>query len=61
MPDGTVIKVKDQRFSVLEILFHPENYRKEAGGIAQKCYESINKSDILISVKTFTNALSFQE
>ena len=46
MPDGTVIKVKDQRFRVPEILFHPENYRKEARGIAQKCYDSINLSDI---------------
>ena len=46
MPDGTVIKVKDQRFRVPEILFHPENCGKEAGGIDQKCYDSINKSDI---------------
>ena len=46
MPDGTVIKVKDQRFRVPEILFRPENYRKEARGIAQKCYDSINLSDI---------------
>ena len=46
MPDGTVIKVKDQRFRVPEILFHPEMCGKEAGGIDQKCYDSINKSDI---------------
>ena len=46
MPDGTVIKVKDQRFRVPEILFHPKNCGKEAGGIDQKCYDSINKSDI---------------
>ena len=39
-------KTKDQRFRVPEILFHPENCGKEAGGIDQKCYDSINKSDI---------------
>ena len=46
MPDGTVIKVKDQRFRTPEILFHPEMCGKEAGGIDKKCYDSINKSDI---------------
>ena len=46
MPDGTVIKIKDQRFRVPEILFKPELCGKEAGGLDQKCFESINKSDI---------------
>ena len=46
MPDGTVIKVKDQRFRAPEILFHPEMIGEEAGGIDQKCYDSINKSAI---------------
>ena len=46
MPDGTVIKVKDQRFRAPEILFHPEQCGKEPGGVAQKCFDSINKSDI---------------
>ena len=46
MPDGTVIKVKDQRFRAPEILFHPEQCGKEPGGVDQKCFDSINKSDI---------------
>ena len=46
MPDETVIKVKDQRFRAPEILFHPEMIGEEAGGIDQKCYDLINKSDI---------------
>ena len=49
MPDDTVIKVKDQRFRAPEILFHPEQYYKRTynlGGIAQICFDSINKSDI---------------
>jgi actin beta/gamma 1 len=45
MPDGTVIKVKDQRFRAPEILFHPEQCGKEPGGVDQKCFDSINKSD----------------
>ena len=46
MPDGTVIKVKDQRFRAPEILFHPEQCGKEPGGVDQKCFDSIGKSDI---------------
>ena len=46
MPDGTVIKVKDQRFRAPEILFHPEQCGKEPGGVDHKCFESIDKSDI---------------
>ena len=46
MPDGTIIKVKDQRFRAPEILFHPEMFGKEPGGIGQKCNDSIIKSDI---------------
>ena len=46
MPDGTVIKVKDQRFRAPEILFHPEQCGKEPGGVDHKCFESIGKSDI---------------
>ena len=46
MPDGTVIKVKDQRFRAPEILFHPEQCGKEPGGVDHKCFDSIGKSDI---------------
>ena len=46
MPDGTVIKVKDQRFRAPEILFHPEQCGKEPGGVDHKCFDSIDKSDI---------------
>ena len=51
MPDGSQIKIKEQILSeqilsAPEILFHPEMCGREEGGIAQKCYESIQKSDI---------------
>ena len=50
MPDGSQIKIKEQILSeqilsAPEILFHPEMCGREEGGIAQKCYESIQKSD----------------
>jgi actin beta/gamma 1 len=46
MPDGSQIKIKEQSLEAPEILFHPEMCGREEGGIAQKCYESIQKSDI---------------
>ena len=64
MPDGKVIKVKDQRFRAPEILFYPQMCGKEVvsfninsfseekpDGIDKKCYDSINKSDIEYNVK----------
>ena len=51
MPDGSQIKIKEQILSeqilsAPEILFYPEMCGREEGGITQKCYESIQKSDI---------------
>ena len=45
MPDGKEINIKDQRFRIPEILFYPEICGKYIDGIAQNCYNSINKSD----------------
>ena len=45
MPDGKEITIKDQRFRIPEILFHPEICGKYFDGIAQNCINSINKSD----------------
>ena len=46
LPDGKVIKVKDQRIRVPEVLFKPEMIGHEPGGVHQRCYESIQKCDI---------------
>ena len=46
LPDGKVIKVKDQRIRCPEVLFQPEMCGCEPGGIGKRCYESIQKCDI---------------
>jgi len=46
LPDGVVIKVKDQRIRCPECLFKPEMCGKEPGGLGARTYESIQKCDI---------------
>ena len=46
LPDGQVIKIKDQRVRAPEALFKPEMIGKEPGGMGQKCFDSIMKCDI---------------
>lgn len=46
LPDGNVIKVKDQQFRCPECLFKPELCGKEPGGIGQRTFDSIMKCDI---------------
>ena len=46
MSDSEEIEVKNQRFREPETLFQKEMCGKEPGVIAQKCFDSINKSDI---------------
>ena len=58
MPDGSQIKIKEQILSeqilsAPEILFHPEMCGREEGGIVEKCYESIQKSDIDIQKELY--------
>ena len=45
MPDGNIINIKEQRFFIPEGLFKPFLYGKNLDGIAQNCFNSINKTD----------------
>ena len=46
LPDGNHIIIKDQRIRCPEALFKPSLIGKEGNGIAQACYDSIQKCDI---------------
>ena len=43
LPDGTLINIKDLRIKCPEILFKPSLLKKDGNGIAQICYNSIEK------------------
>ena len=46
LPDGTHVIIKEQRIRCPEALFKPTMAGKEGNGIAQECYDSIQKCDI---------------
>ena len=46
LPDGTHVKLRDQRIRCPEALFKPALIGKDAIGFAQACYDSIQKCDI---------------
>ena len=46
LPDGHTVVIKDQRIKCPEALFKPSMIGKEGLGIAQMCYDSIQKCDI---------------
>jgi actin len=46
LPDDTYIIIKDQRIKCTEVLFKPDMIKKDGVGIAQACYNSIQKCDI---------------
>ena len=45
MPDGTLINLKDYTYRVPELLFKPEIFGREDGGVDSLCLDSINKID----------------
>jgi actin len=55
LPDGTVIKVGNQRFRCPEALFKPSHIGLEAVGIHQTAYDSINKCDIDVRKDLYQN------
>jgi len=56
LPDGTHIDIKDIRIQCPEIFFKPSLIEKEGDNIAQICYKSIQKCDI-IKRKEFYNTI----
>ena len=55
LPDGTHAIVKHQRIKCPEALFKPSLVGKEGLGIAQACYDSIQKCDIDLRVDLYNN------
>ena len=53
--DGTHIIIKDQRIKCTEVLFKPDIIGKDGVGIAQACYNSIQKCDIDIRKDLYNN------
>ena len=56
LPDGSHVVIKDQRIRCPEALFKPAMIGKVGNGIAQICYDSIQKCDIDIR-KDFYNCI----
>ena len=55
LPDGTNVIIKDQRIRCPEVLFKPDIIGKDGVGIAQACYNSIQKCDIDIRKDLYNN------
>ena len=55
LPDGNNIYIKDQRIKCPEALFNPSLIGKEGAGIAQICYDSIQKCDIDLRADLYHN------
>ena len=55
LPDDTYIIIKDQRIKCTEVLFKPDMIKKDGVGIAQACYNSIQKCDIDIRKDLYNN------
>lgn len=55
LPDGNNIVIKDQRIRCPEVLFNPSIIGKEGSGIAQMCYDSIQKCDIDLRADLYHN------
>ena len=55
LPDGTHAIVKHHRIKCPEALFKPSLVGKEGLGIAQACYDSIQKCDIDLRVDLYNN------
>jgi len=55
LPDGTVIKVGNQRFRCPEALFKPSMIGMEANGFHEMTYNSIQKCDIDVRRDLFNN------
>ena len=55
LPDGNIIVIKDQRKRCPEALFNPQLIGKEGVGIAQACYNSIQKCDIDLKQTLYNN------
>merc|ERR1712217_704945 len=57
LPDGNIITICDERFRCPEVLFQPSFIGKEASGIHDTTFQSINKCDIDIRKDLYSNVV----
>merc|ERR1712187_671902 len=57
LPDGNIITICDERFRCPEVLFQPSFIGKEACGIHDTTFQSINKCDIDIRKDLYSNVV----
>jgi actin-related protein len=55
LPDGNLVSIGSERFRCAEVLFQPSFMGKEAGGIHEITFQSINKCDIDVRRSLYEN------
>merc|ERR1712182_101976 len=55
LPDGNLVTIGSERFRCSEVLFQPSFMGKEAGGIHEITFQSINKCDIDVRRNLYEN------
>jgi len=57
LPDGKVVTVGSERFRCPEVLFQPSLIGKEDGGIHEKTFQSIQKTDVDVRREMYCNVV----
>ena len=57
LPDANLVTIGSERFRCAEVLFQPSFLGKEAGGIHEITYQSINKCDIDVRRDLYGNVV----
>lgn len=57
LPDGSAIKLGQERFKAPEILFNPEQVGLEYAGVHQVVVDSINRVDLDLRKSLFSNVV----
>merc|ERR1711985_169329 len=55
LPDGNLVTIGSERFRCAEVLFQPSFMGKEAGGVHEIIFQSINKCDIDLRRSLYEN------
>merc|ERR1711998_237224 len=57
LPDGNLVTIGNERFRCSEVLFQPSLMGREAGGIHEITFQSINKCDIDLRRNLYENVV----
>ena len=57
LPDGKIIELNEERFNLIEKMFHPIKEFQGFSGIHQMVIDSINKGDIELKKEFFSNII----